>query len=67
MSDAIDDRDWELARVLLAARERLSWGSGYPNGHTKWPERKGYTHNPIAAVDLALAEAKAAREYFECK
>jgi len=55
--DGIVDADWELACVLLKARETLSWGYQ----HTKTPERKNYTHYPVAAFDLCLAEAKAVR------
>lgn len=55
--DGIVDADWELACVLIKAREILSWGYQ----HTKTPERKNYTHYRVAAFDLCLAEAKAVR------
>lgn len=55
---------WSLAKLLHEARQRLAWG----RIHDPFPDWTfSYTHHPIAFVDLALAEAKVATEYFAAK
>jgi len=49
---------WGLAQILHETRRNMAWG-----GNTQrepWPEfTSAYSHNPIAYVDLALAQADA--------
>jgi hypothetical protein len=55
------ERLWPLAKVLHEARRDLAWGSKLGSQREPWPKwDKNYTHNPIAYVDLALAQAEAA-------
>ena len=57
---------YELARILHEARVRLAWGAALVATREPFPDfgdpvvRRGYSHNPIAYVDLALAQADAA-------
>ncbi len=52
-------RLWPLAKLLHEARRDLAWGR--KTTREPWPEwDKNYTHNPIAYVDLALAQAEVA-------
>jgi hypothetical protein len=54
---------WPLARALHEARRDMAWGN---TRREPWPEfSTAYPHSPIAYVDLALAQAAAARRYFE--
>ena len=54
---------WELASLLYHARKREAWGHGnYTNTFPDIDDAKAmraYPHNPVAEVDLALAQAKA--------
>ena len=55
---------WDLAGVLHRARIELAWGKG--SRREPWPKfHRSYTHNPIAYVDLALAQAAAVVEHFK--
>lgn len=59
-------RLWDLARRLHEARRDLAWGS--QTTKEPWPEfSTAYSHNPIAYVDLALAQAKAADDYLKAQ
>jgi hypothetical protein len=52
-------RLWPVAKLLHEARRDLAWGAA---GRLREPFpafTAAYTHNPIAYVDLALAQAKA--------
>ena len=64
MSDGISDDRWALAEVIYTARIEDAWG-----GHkeSRPPERKGYTHQPVADFDLALACAKEVLNRYELK
>lgn len=57
MNDGIPDDRWSLAEVIYVARVEEAWGNR--TGSVRPPARKGYTHNPVADFDLALACAKA--------
>jgi hypothetical protein len=54
---------WKLAHLLYHARKREAWGHGnYTNTFPDLDDAKAmraYPHNPVAEVDLALAQAKA--------
>jgi hypothetical protein len=57
-------RLWPLARVLHEARRDLAWGAAAGVRREPWPEwSSAYPHNPIAYVDLALAQAVAAEKH----
>lgn len=57
---------WELARVLHEARKTLAWGPKLAPIKEPFPEwHRSYLHNPITYVDLALAQAKAATDFFK--
>ncbi len=51
---------WPIAKTLHEARRDLAWGPTVGKTKEKWPEwSSAYPHNPIAYVDLALAQAEA--------
>lgn len=53
-------RLWPLAKALHEARRDLAWGKKLGAVREPWPEwSTAYSHNPIAYVDLALAQAEA--------
>lgn len=64
MSDGIPDDRWALAEVIFVAiaEEARPWSKPVVP-----PVRKGYTHYPVAAMDLALAAANAVLSRFEVK
>jgi hypothetical protein len=52
-------RLWPVAKLLHEARRDLAWGPAAAH-RERWPEwTTAYPHNPIAFVDLALAQAAA--------
>lgn len=54
---------WALAEIMHEARIKLAWGSAWEGRKLPWPktgkERRAYTHNPNADIDLHLASADA--------
>lgn len=57
-------RLWDIAKVLHESRRDLAWGSKLGKIREPWPELtplylRSYTHNPVAYIDLALAQADA--------
>jgi hypothetical protein len=58
----LDDmqRLWLIAKLLHETRRDLAWGPKAGPVREVWPEyTSAYPHNPIAFVDLALAQAEA--------
>ena len=58
--------EWALAEFLTKVRLVTAWGTEY--GERKfqklgWPQtekhRRAYPHNPVAEIDIALAQANA--------
>jgi hypothetical protein len=64
MSDGIPDDRWELAEVIYLESKRSAWGN---SRSFSVPERRGYTHNPVAAFDIALDCAKALLAQYEIR
>ena len=58
----------DLSRVLYEARLKEAWGPHWAHRDV-WPKDaeawRAYPHNPIAEVDLILAQAKAALAWME--
>lgn len=51
---------WPIAKTLHEARIALAWGARLVGVREPWPAwSSAYPHNPIAFVDLALAQAEA--------
>ena len=49
---------WGLAKKLHEARIACAWGPRFVGVKEPWPEfSSAYSHEPIAFVDLALAQA----------
>lgn len=61
------DAERELGRVIFLARIKEAWGPHWP-ARDVWPKDaeawRAYPHNPIAEVDLILAQARAALAWF---
>ena len=64
-------RIWDLAEAITKARLASAWGKNHAAHHLammNWPltdkERRAYEHAPSAEIDLALASARAALEWF---
>lgn len=59
-------RLWPIAKLLHETRRDLAWGRKVTR--EPWPEySSAYTHNPIAYVDLALAQAEAIDHFYKQK
>ncbi len=56
---------WDMAELLYYARIKEAWGDHW-NSRPRFPhspkERRAHEHNPIAEVELALAQARAVLE-----
>ena len=73
MSRVFDPDVRALARVLHEAKIALCWGRDAVGRRDPWPDfgdpkvLRGYDHNPVSYVDIALEQAAAARKFLREK
>lgn len=64
----MNQRLWDVAQLLYYARIKEAWGDRWTT-RPRFPEtpkgRRAHQHNPVAEVELALAQARAILPYLK--